>query len=71
LNEDVIAFNPKADKTKKKLLPNYRKKKKTEEAPDPMEAILNLSKTLTNEKGMATDLLEKPKDLMQNLCWQS
>jgi hypothetical protein len=32
LNEDVIAFNPK-DKTKKKLLPN-RKRKKEEAGPN-------------------------------------
>jgi hypothetical protein len=47
LNEDVIAFNQKADKTKKAV--NYRKKKRRSNTR-PMEAILNLSKTLTNEK---------------------
>jgi hypothetical protein len=44
---DVIAFNQKADKTKK-AVPNYRKKKQKKH--QTMEAILNLSKTLTNEK---------------------
>jgi hypothetical protein len=33
---------------KQKLLPNRKRKK--EEAPDPMEEILKLSKTLSNEK---------------------
>jgi hypothetical protein len=44
LNEDVIAYNPKADKSQ-----SCRKTKETG-APDPMEAILQLSKTLTTEK---------------------
>lgn len=47
LNEDVIAYNPKADKTKKTAAKPA--KEKTEE-PDPMEEILKLSKTLSNEK---------------------
>jgi hypothetical protein len=46
LNEDVIAYNPKADKSQ-----SCRKRKEEKpEAPDPMEAILQLSKTLTTEK---------------------
>ena len=47
LNEDIIAYNPKADKTKKAAA---KPKEKKEEAPDPMEEILKLSKTLTTEK---------------------
>jgi hypothetical protein len=46
LNEDVIAYNPKADKSQK--LP--QKPKEENRPPDPMEAILQLSKTLTTEK---------------------
>ena len=44
LNEDVVGYNPKSDKTKKAAA------KPKEEAPDPMEEILKLSKTLTNDK---------------------
>ena len=47
LNEDIIAYNPKADKSKKASAKPVAKK---EEAPDPMVAILKLSKTLTTEK---------------------
>ena len=47
LNEDIIAHNPKADKTKKAAA---KPKEKKEEAPDPMEEILKLSKTLATEK---------------------
>ena len=47
LNEDIIAYNPKADKTKKAAA---KPKEKKEEAPDPMEEILKLSKTLATEK---------------------
>ena len=47
LNEDVIAYNPKADKTKKAAA---KPKEEKPEAPDPMEEILKLSKTLTTEK---------------------
>jgi hypothetical protein len=45
LNEDVIAYNPKADKSQ-----SCRKTKEEKPEPDPMEAILQLSKTLTTEK---------------------
>jgi hypothetical protein len=48
LNEDVIAYNPKADKTKKAAAKPA--KEKPEEAPDPMEEILKLSKTFSKEK---------------------
>jgi hypothetical protein len=41
---DVIAYNP---TNKKKLPPNQKKKNRS---TDPMEAILQLSKTLTTEK---------------------
>jgi hypothetical protein len=47
LNEDVIAFHPKKDKPNKTPA---KPKEKKEEAPDPMEEILKLSKTLSNEK---------------------
>ena len=47
LNEDIIAYNPKADKTKKAAA---KPKEKKEEAPDPMEEILKLSKSLASEK---------------------
>ena len=44
LNEDIIAHNPKADKTKKAAA---KPKEKKEEAPDPMEEILKLAKGKT------------------------
>ena len=47
LNEDVIAYNPKADKSKKAATKSVEKK---EEAPDPMEEILKLNKTFNNVK---------------------
>jgi hypothetical protein len=47
LNEDVIAFHPKKDKPNKSAAKPAAKK---EEAPDPMEAILKLSKTLSTDK---------------------
>jgi plasmid replication initiation protein len=47
LNEDVIAYNPKANKTKKAAAKPAAKK---EEEPDPMEEILKLSKILSNDK---------------------
>lgn len=47
LNEDVIAYNPKTDKTKKTA---GKPKEEKADTPDPMEEILKLSKTLTNEK---------------------
>lgn len=47
LNEDVIAYNPKTDKTQKATA---KPKEEKPEAPDPMEEILKLSKTLSNEK---------------------
>jgi hypothetical protein len=47
LNEDVIGYNPKTDKSKKAAA---KPKEKKPEAPDPMEEILKLSKTLSNEK---------------------
>jgi hypothetical protein len=47
LNEDVIAFHPKKDKPNKAAA---KPKEKKEEAPDPMEEILKLSKILTPEK---------------------
>lgn len=47
LNEDVIAYNPKADKTKKSAA---KPKEEKEETPDPMEEILKLSKTLGSDK---------------------
>ncbi len=47
LNEDIMGYNPKNDKTKKTAdKPGPVK----EEAPDPMEEILKLSKTFSNEK---------------------
>jgi hypothetical protein len=47
LNEDVIAYNPKGAKAKKAAA---KPKEKKVEAPDPMEEILKLSKTLSKEK---------------------
>jgi hypothetical protein len=47
LNEDVIAFHPKKDKPNKAAA---KPKEKKEEAPDPMEEILKLSKNMTTEK---------------------
>jgi hypothetical protein len=47
LNEDVIGYNPKTDKSKKSAA---KSKEEKPEAPDPMEAILQLSKNLTTEK---------------------
>jgi hypothetical protein len=47
LNEDVIAFHPKKDKPNKATA---KPKEKKEEAPDPIEEILKLSKILTSEK---------------------
>ena len=47
LNEDVVGYNPKSDKAKKTAA---KPKEEKEEAPDPMEEILKLSKTLTNDK---------------------
>jgi hypothetical protein len=47
LNEDVIAYHPKTGKTKKATAKPQEEK---EEAPDPMEEILKLSKTLSTDK---------------------
>jgi hypothetical protein len=47
LNEDIIAFHPKKDKPNKAAT---KPKEKKEEAPDPMEEILKLSKNMTTEK---------------------
>jgi hypothetical protein len=47
LNEDVIGYNPKTDKRKKAAA---KPKEEKSEAPDPIEEILKLSKTLSNEK---------------------
>jgi hypothetical protein len=47
LNEDVIAFHPKKDKPNKAPA---KPKEKKEDAPDPMEDILKLTKTLGVEK---------------------
>jgi hypothetical protein len=46
LNEDIIAYHPKTGKTKKTATKPQEEK---EEAPDPMEEILKLSKNLTKE----------------------
>lgn len=47
LNEDVMGYNPKKDKTQKAAA---KPKEEKPEAPDPMEEILKLSKVLSNEK---------------------
>ena len=47
LNEDIIAYNPKTDKSQKAAT---KPKEEKPEAPDPMEEILKLSKTLTTGK---------------------
>jgi hypothetical protein len=47
LNEDVIAYNPKTDKTQKAAA---KPKEEKPEAPDLMEEILKLSNVLSKEK---------------------
>ena len=47
LNEDIIAYNPKTDKTQKAAA---KPKEEKLETTDPMEEILKLSKTLTTVK---------------------
>jgi hypothetical protein len=48
LNEDVLEYEPKEEKKKKAAPPKTEKKEI--ETKDPMEEILKLSKTLSNDK---------------------
>uniref|UniRef100_UPI00047BAC10 replication initiation protein n=1 Tax=Flavobacterium frigidarium TaxID=99286 RepID=UPI00047BAC10 len=50
LNEDVVAYDPAKEKQKKKAAKTETNSKPKEEAPDPMEEILKLSKTMAAEK---------------------